>query len=126
MHDVFAFMDGNPTLMLFIVFIVAVIATRFMTQWHVRRLENHKNKARLQILEERRRIVEAEGDAIKLLVVDAVVGADFERRLHEALEQARHCTPKKRLQDAPDPQLDDELGNQESTAPITIRSGGRR
>ena len=44
-----------------------------------------QRKHELAVLAEKRQIAEATGDAIKLLLVDRDLGADFDRRLHEAL-----------------------------------------
>lgn len=59
---------------------------RIAKRWHERLLRQSTMEARLKILQEQRRIAEVTGDAIKLLVVDTALGAEFEGRLHAALE----------------------------------------
>jgi hypothetical protein len=78
-----------------------------MKRRHDRLTEAGRYKYRLQLLAERRRIAEIEGDAIKLLVADDALGEDFGRRLRVALDKAKREAPPE-LVAAQDPEIDGE------------------
>ena len=84
---------------------VAQFLGRVLDQRHQRKLAAARHVQRLQILAERRRIAEVEGDAIKLLIADDALGQDFSRRLRVALDvQAKASPPVER-----DAEIDGEL-----------------
>ena len=63
--------------------------SRIIEQRHQRKLEAARHEHKLQIMVERRRIAETAGDAIKILLADNVIGADFDQRLRVALNEVK-------------------------------------
>ncbi len=94
---------------------IATFFSRIISERHERKLQEMKHKNRLQILEERRRIAEAENDAIKLLVADTALGRDFDQRLRIALDKADLKDPQTKT--AADPEIDDDLIEESAARP---------
>jgi uncharacterized iron-regulated membrane protein len=60
---------------------------------HRRLLAESKHHRDIEVMAEKRRIAEATGEAIKLLLVDDQLARDFERRLRVAIDTTPTTTP---------------------------------
>lgn len=106
LHDILTFISQND----FIIFLlllafgggIGTFISQTVKARQQRREREAQRKHELAVLAERRQIAEAAGDAIKLLLVDRDLGADFDRRLHEALALQAKTQPNGGVRIAPD------------------------
>lgn len=128
MKDILDFIGANTGfIIVFLLFFGGGIASffnRVMKRRHDRLTEAGRYKYRLQLLAERRRIAEIEGDAIKLLVADDALGEDFGRRLRVALDKAKREAPPE-LVAAQDPEIDGEEAESEAAVAAHSEPRGR-
>lgn len=68
---------------------IGQVVHRISRQRHERKMKEIEGKNEIRLLEERRRIAEIEGDAVKLLVADTALAEDFDQRLRAALTEAK-------------------------------------
>lgn len=76
---------------------------------HERQLAKDEHFREITLLQEKRRLAEATGDAIKILMVNDELGADFDRRLQKALVESQRRLPAVRIQNPPvdtEPEVD--------------------
>jgi Na+-transporting methylmalonyl-CoA/oxaloacetate decarboxylase gamma subunit len=125
LHDILTFISQN----FFFVFLlllafgggIGAFINRIVNNQQQRKERDAKRKHELAVLAEKRQIAEAAGDAIKLLVVDRDLGADFDRRLQEALALQAKTQQNGGVRIAPD-----EVREEEQPADDAEGNGQRR
>ncbi|MBI5654817.1 hypothetical protein HZC53_04160 [Candidatus Uhrbacteria bacterium] len=68
---------------------------------HERQLAKDEHFRAIALLQEKRRLAEATGDAVKILMVNDELGADFDRRLQKALTENQRQLPAVRIENQP-------------------------